>query len=358
MTGTKYGTNEETDRALRVIAEHSRGITFLIGDGVIPGNEGRGYVLRRLLRRTSIFARRLGLEHAFLSEMAEIVMKNMGAVYPEIAKRRDFILKVIALEEARFETTLNKGLELIENIMAAANEKKEISGADAFRLYDTFGFPVELTAEIAEPRGFKIDREGFEREMEKQREKARSAHKFENEEKELTSIKELHLTPSVFTGYGKLRQKSNILSIIVGKETNGTIGEGQEAGIILETTPFYGEMGGQVGDTGEIIGPSGRFEVANTIHGPGDIIIHRGKVIEGIMTAGEEVDASVDTMRRADIARNHTATHLLQYALRRVLGEHVQQRGSLVAPERLRFDFSHLTSLNEKEIFRHPAYNK
>jgi alanyl-tRNA synthetase len=351
VSGKKYGVDDETDRAQRVITEHSRGITFLIGDGVIPGNEGRGYVLRRLLRRTSIFGRRLGLDRPFLIEMAKIVIQKMGKTYPEISKRQDFILKVIELEEARFRQTLNTGLELIEDIMEQAGEKKVISGEDAFRLYDTYGFPAELTEEIATSRGFTVDLAGYEKQMEKQREKARASHKFEWAESEIAGLKEkLNVEATTFVGYGNLRQKSAILSLLADSESIGTLGEGQEGSLILDATPFYAEMGGQLGDTGEIIGSSGRFMVTNTINGPSGIVIHQGKVTEGILTVGEDVEAAVDAERRYDIARNHTATHLLQYALRKVLGEHVQQRGSMVAPDRLRFDFSHLTPLAEKEL--------
>ncbi len=351
ISGKKFGTDEEIDRAMRVIAEHSRGITFLIGDGVVPSNDGRGYVLRRLLRRTSIFGRRLGLQKPFLSEMAKVVVQKMGKVYPEIDKRQDFIFKVIELEEARFQQTLSTGLELIENILEQNAAKKTVSGEDAFRLYDTYGFPIELTEEIATTRGYKVDMDGFAKEMAKQREKARASHKFEWAEADLSGLKEkLNIEPTNFVGYGAMNQKSSILALMIDSESTGTLGEGQEGSLILDVTPFYGEMGGQSGDTGEIIGSSGRFQVMNTIHGPAGIVIHQGKVTEGILTTGEDVEAAVDTERRFDIARNHTATHLLQYALRKVLGEHVQQRGSMVAPDRLRFDFSHLTSLSEKEL--------
>jgi alanyl-tRNA synthetase len=347
----KYGTDAEIDRAQRVIAEHSRGITFLIGDGVVPSNDGRGYVLRRLLRRTSIFGRRLGLERPFLTEMAKVVIQKMDKTYPEISKRQDFILKIIELEEARFQQTLNTGLELIEGILERAGGKKVVSGEDAFRLYDTYGFPAELTDEIATSRGFKVDLDGFEKEMAKQREKARTSHKFEWSDKETANLKDkLKVEPTNFVGYDSLKQKSSIQALMIDSESTGTLGDGQEGSLILDTTPFYGEMGGQLGDTGEIIGAAGRFQVMNTIYGPAGIVIHQGKVSEGILTVSEEVEAVVDIERRLDIARNHTATHLLQYALRKVLGEHVQQRGSMVAPDRLRFDFSHLTPLSEKEL--------
>ncbi len=353
LSGRKYGVDEETDRAQRIITEHSRGITFLIGDGVIPSNDGRGYVLRRLLRRTSIFGRRLGLGKPFLSEMAKVVINKMGKTYPEIVKRQDFILKVIELEEARFQQTISRGMDRLQEILDENETDKqgEINGVDAFELYDTYGFPVELTQEIAAERGISVHMESFNVEMMKQREKARASHKFEWAESEIAGLKDkLDVTATIFVGYGSLKQKSSILAMMIDSESTGTLGDGQEGSLILDTTPFYGEMGGQLGDTGEIIGSSGRFQVMNTIHGPSGIMIHQGRVTEGILTVGEGVEAVVDVERRFDIARNHTATHLLQYALRKVLGEHVQQRGSMVAPDRLRFDFSHLTQLTEKEI--------
>ena len=225
LTSKKYGQDEDTDRFLRVIAEHSRGVTFLIGDGVVPGNEGRGYVLRRLLRRTSIFARRLGLERPFLSEMAVLSIKSMGHIYPEIVKRQDFILEVIQLEESRFEATLSTGLELIESILDQTGDKKEVFGGDAFRLYDTYGFPIELTKEIAGARGFTVDTPGFEAEMAKQREKARASHKFETVEL-MAGLKELQLAATTFVGYGNLKQQSTILVLLAEGEPVGTIGEG------------------------------------------------------------------------------------------------------------------------------------
>ncbi len=346
LVGKKYGSDDDTDNAMRIIAEHSRGIAFLIADGVIPGNEGRGYVLRRLLRRTALFGRRLGLEKPFLAETAKSVIEQMGHIYPEIVQREDFILRVIEGEEARFSDTLSTGLELIESIMA--ERAGEISGEDAFRLYDTYGFPVELTREIAAGRGLSVDLEGFEKEMGKQKERARAVRKFEVKE----SVKlggRLNIQKTPFVGYHSLKHKTNILSILVDNEPVEMIQEGQEASLILESTPFYGEMGGQVGDTGEIRSQISKFSVTDTIRVPPDIIVHQGYVTKGSLTVGDEAEAEVDRERRLDIARNHTATHLLQFALRQVLGEHVQQRGSLVAPDRLRFDFSHpITVTNEQ----------
>ncbi len=354
LAGKKYGLDNNTDNAMRVIAEHSRGIAFLIGDGVIPSNEGRGYVLRRLLRRAALLGRRLGLDEPFLAQTAQTTIQQMGHIYPEIGQRRDFIIKVIELEEARFSETLSTGLELLDGIMeeAGIKGKDKISGKQAFKLYDTYGFPIELTTEIAAGRGFSVDLDGFEREMEKQRERAREARVVTGKAT-LRGRGTLRARATVrkrpFVGYHNLTHKSIILDLVVDNESTDTIQEGQKAVLILEATPFYAEMGGQVGDTGEIFSKSGRFSVTNTIRVPPDIIIHQGYVTEGDLSVGDTVEAEVDKERRLDIARNHTATHLLQLALRQVLGEHVQQRGSLVAPDRLRFDFSHLTAMTEKE---------
>jgi alanyl-tRNA synthetase len=368
-----YGSDETCDNAIRVVAEHSRGIAFLIADGVIPSNEGRGYVLRRLLRRTSLFGRKLGLDRPFINEMTEVTIKLMGHIYPELKQRQEFIQQVVESEEARFGETLSTGLELLDGIMAKASGKKEISGKDAFKLYDTYGFPVELTAEIAADNGFSVDLKGFEKEMEKQRERGRKAQVIKPigiPSAEAVGTPEIRKeqvigpvgipsaeavgTPgagtAAFVGYGSLNCKSKVIGLSADDKSLKTIKEGQKANLILESTPFYGEMGGQVGDTGEMRGKSGKFLVTNTVNVPPDVIIHQGKVTRGSLSVGDEVEAIVDAERRLDIARNHTATHLLQFALRQVLGEHVQQRGSLVAPDRLRFDFSHLKALSEKQI--------
>jgi alanyl-tRNA synthetase len=352
----KYGSDETCDNAIRVVAEHGRGIAFLITDGVIPSNEGRGYVLRRLLRRTSLFGRKLGLDKPFINEMTEATIGLMGHIYPELRQRQEFIQQVVESEEARFGETLSTGLELLDGIMAKASGKKEISGTDAFKLYDTYGFPVELTAEIAADNGFIVDLKGFEREMSKQRERGRAAQPFEAIPTGVRGHLELQSAPEVqFTGYNGFECKTSIVDIWIGSKIGDykrieTLQEGEKASLILKATPFYAEMGGQVGDTGYIQSPSGKFSVTNTISVPPYFYVHQGKVVEGSLSVGDEVEAIVDAERRMDIARNHTATHLLQFALRQVLGEHVQQRGSLVAPDRLRFDFSHLKALSEKQI--------
>ena len=359
--GRNYGSDAEVDKAMRVVVEHGRALTFLIADGVMPSNEGRGYVLRRLLRRAALFGRRLGLDKPFLVETARTTIDQMGHVYPELIQRQDFIIKAIELEEARFSDTLSTGLELLDGIVAELGEKGKstIPGKKAFKLYDTYGFPVELTEEIATERGFSVDLAGFEKEMKKQREQARKGYKVKVSKGGVVEIVGVLKIPTKasFVGYHNLRHKTSIFSLFVSNNIVEMILEREKASLILESTPFYGEMGGQVGDTGEIISPSGRFSVTNTIGVPPDIIthqryviIHQGYVTQGSLAVGDEVEAIVDRERRLDIARNHTATHLLQFALRQVLGEHVQQRGSLVSPDRLRFDFSHLNAMMPEEI--------
>jgi alanyl-tRNA synthetase len=362
LTRKKYGADPEDDKALRVVADHSRALAFLIVDGVLPDNEGRGYVLRRLLRRAALFGRRLGLDKPFLSEIARAAIRQMNHVYPELKQRQDFIKKVIELEETRFEETLSTGLDIIDDVLskAATKKVKRVSGTDAFKLYDTYGFPVELTKEIVSRSGFSVDMDGFEKEMEKQRERARATHKFDISMKSTIGLNaELDINKKQFVGYDCLKYESVIIHILGDSGSLEKIEKGNEAEVILDQTPFYAEMGGQVGDTGEIKGTKGRFLVTNTIRMPftsitgemlQDIIIHKGRVIEGSLSIGEQIEATVDIERRRDIARNHTATHLLQAALRQVLGTHIQQRGSLVAPDRLRFDFSHLSAMTPEEI--------
>jgi alanyl-tRNA synthetase len=347
LSGRKYGENQETDNAIRVTAEHGRSIAFLIADGVMPANEGRGYVLRRLIRRASLYGLRLGLDKPFLSEIAVAAVEKMKHVYPELEQRREFICKVIRLEEEKFSETLKTGLDLIEDIIA--KNVTEISGKDIFRLYDTYGFPVELTSEVASGKNIRVDLAGFEVEMDKQRERAKASQKFDIAEKDDLAGK-LSVPATAFTGYTNVKETSVIARLLAGSEPAEAVNEGQEALLVLERTPFYGEMGGQVGDTGEIRGRTGTFAVTDTLRIQPGIILHRGKVSEGSLAVGDTVEAELDIERRLDIARNHTATHLLQRALLQVLGDHVQQRGSLVTPDKLRFDFSHLTAMTAQEV--------
>jgi len=357
-----YGEDEETDRRIRVVSEHGRAITFLIADGVLPSNEGRGYVLRRVLRRAVLFGRRLGVEGSFLGEIARVVIENMKHVYPELVSSQDFIFRVIELEEERFSQTLDTGLNLLDAIIEKVRRRggSVLPGEEVFRLYDTYGFPSELTAEIAAENGLSVDLEGFEVEMNRQRERARAAHKVDVSDglvlKDKVSIAVIPRGTD-FVGDRTLKHQSTIVVLLPEskwpEKSIDSVSQGQDVGVILRETPFYGEMGGQVGDTGEIRARSGRISVINTVRntvGGSELIVHQGKVVEGTISVGDEVEAIVDKARRLDIARNHTATHLLQAALRQVLGGHVQQRGSLVAPDRLRFDFAHLSAVTGEEL--------
>jgi alanyl-tRNA synthetase len=349
LSKKEYGRDENTDRAIRIAVEHSRGIAFLIADGVMPSNEGRGYILRRILRRASLFGRKLGLSDPFLNELAASTISTMSHIYPELAANQSLISEVVRVEEEKFITTLDTGLNLVEKLIgeASAQVRKKLTGEEVFRLYDTYGFPPELTAEIAKEKGLSIDWEGFQAEMEKQRERARVS---------MRGTGSLKVKPTVirkqtdFVGYKITSFQSKVLELRVKEKPVKTACQGDEVAIVFDKTPFYGEMGGQVGDTGEISSQKGKVIVTNTLRTPSDVIIHRGKVVEGSISVGDEVEAKVDAPRRLDIARNHTATHLLQAALRQTLGSHVYQKGSLVEPERFRFDFSHLVPITEEEL--------
>lgn len=352
LTGKSYGEDEDIDKAIRIVAEHARAITFLIGDGVIPSNEGRGYVLRRVLRRAALFGRKLGVEEQFLGTLAEAVIAQMKPIYPELKREREFILSALAAEEERFDQTLNVGLNLLDGIIeeARGSGKSSISGEDVFQLYDTYGFPKELTAEIAAEHGLSVDLESFEKEMELQRERARAAHKIappripSGETFGRTKVS-VSLPPTEFVGSTRTRCQSKVINLLADEEKSvETAHTGQRVYVVLARTPFYGEMGGQVGDTGEIRAKKGRIEVTNTVRQTikgNELIVHQGKVIEGQISVNDAIEAQVDEKRRHDIERNHVATHLLQAALREVLGDRVRQSGSLVAPDRLRFDFTY-----------------
>ena len=348
LTGKSYGEGGGDNRAIRIVAEHTRGITFLIADGGLPSNEGRGYVLRRLLRRASLFGRRLSLDRLFLGEVAEVVIDNMSHVYPELIANRSLISEVTRAEEERFIATLDAGLALVEELVGEALSRggEWLSGEQVFKLYDTYGFPKELTAEIAKERGLSIDWKGFEAEMGKQQERARAAQTFTKTATTRARI----VTPTEFVGYETTTSQSKILELRVRGQPKKTAAQGDGIDIILDKTPFYGEMGGQVGDSGEISSNKGKVIITDTVRSAGDTIVHRGKISEGEISVGDEVEASVDVARRLDIVRNHTATHLLQAALRQILGDRVSQRGSLVESNRLRFDFSWLAAITEEQL--------
>jgi alanyl-tRNA synthetase len=365
LTGMKYGKDKTADQAVRIVAEHSRGITFLIADGVLPSNEGRGYVLRRVLRRACFFGRKLGTEEPFLGEIAQTIIAKMGHVYPELVKNQNLVQEIVKAEEEKFTSTLDAGINLVEKAVdeAVRQGRYHIAGEEVFKFWDTYGFHPELTAEIAQEKELTVDLEGFEAEMEKQRERARASQKFNLTLTETVTLKdkaEIAPTipkPTIFIGYDRLKSSSKVRHIL-DQDSGHTVtsaSKGQKVAVDLEETPFYGEMGGQVGDTGKITTDSGQIDVTNTIWSPyGSLaegaIIHLGQVVKGTISVGDSVEVEVDIGRRLDIARNHTATHLLQAALRQVLGSHVYQRGSQVHPEGFRFDFSHLTAINKQQL--------
>ena len=356
LTGRRYGADSDTDFALRVIAEHARASAFLIGDGVVPGNEGRGYVLRRVIRRAIRYGRRLGLTGPFLGEVVQEVIPRFQTVYGELSLNREFILRVIDLEEERFAEAFGRGNEILLDIIHAANAgatgpaTAAISGRDTFVLYDTYGFPPELTAEIAREHGFDVDLDGFEAEMERQREQSRAGQQFEGSMEMLTVYENLGAGRTEFTGHGLVDQESVVAALLVDGASSGHAAQGQQAEVVMSRTPFYAEGGGQLGDQGYIRGPNGLFLVEDTQSPVAGLIVQKGVVEEGHIAVGDPVQATVDPTRRLDSSRNHSGTHILHAALRSVLGPHVRQAGSLVAPDRLRFDFSHVGRMSRDEL--------
>jgi len=405
LTGKTYGTATDTDYAMRVVVEHARAAAFLIGDGVVPGNEGRGYVLRRVIRRAIRYGRQLGLEEAFLTEVVEAVIPQFSAVYKELSENHEFIQRVISLEEERFAEAIQTGLPLLEDgfipirklllanpklgdidiaaidatlqsdeiahaaghgtleIVGEALKKNLPSGmenqsrffgtlsdAETFVLYDTYGLPPELTAEIAKEHGLEVDMEGFEREMDARKEQSRSSGSFSGSMEMQTSYSDLGLSSSEFVGYELTEQESKIVAILSGGVSVDHATQGQQVEIVISQSPFYAEGGGQLGDRGLISGPNGVVAVEDTQSPVAGLIVQRGTVEQGEISVGDVVTASVEVARRLDSSRNHSGTHILHAALRSVLGAHVRQAGSFVAPERLRFDFSHVSALTRDEL--------
>ncbi len=435
LTGQAYGVDRPTDYAIRVVAEHARAMSFLIGDGVVPGNEGRGYVLRRIIRRAIRYGRRLGLDQPFLTQVAEVVLERFRHAYRELQENHAFILRVIRLEEERFGQTFERGMEILvnptngvitrrnilesdiiqyfdrlprERLLHPISELKHrletrvsfvtedyvqpiiksavhyglveplteslhrvdfaqdkevrefcqqslklvtrVSGKETFILYDTYGFPPELTAEIAREHGLSVDLEGFEREMEEQRTRARLVHAFTGGMEMLSAYENLGVGRTEFVGYQQLKQESVVTAILLDNAPVGRAAQGQQVELVLQETPFYPEGGGQVGDQGTITGPNGIVRVENTQSPVAGLIMQRGVVERGDISLGDQATAQVDISRRLDAARNHSGTHLLHAALRAMLGSHVRQAGSLVTPDRLRFDFSHVSPLSPQEL--------
>lgn len=354
LAGVTYMEDEHKDVSIRLITDHIRSVTFMASDGIIPSNEGRGYVLRRLLRRAARHGRTLGIDGLFLAKLATTVIDSSKDGYPELDEKRELILKVLTTEEENFNKTIDQGLVILSDLESrlVKEGKTCLDGEDAFRLYDTYGFPIDLTNEILEEKGFTVDMDGFNNAMNKQKETARGARKETNYMGADATVYDKIDTriTSEFVGYDTLETESEITVLTTSEDITDTLAEGMEGTIIVNKTPFYATMGGQQGDTGVITCNGSLFEVIDTIRLKGGRVGHVGKVTAGSFKVGDKVTLTVDEKKRIDTAKNHSATHLLQEALRIVLGNHVEQAGSLVTPDRLRFDFTHFQPMTEEEI--------
>ncbi|MGN0370565.1 MAG: alanine--tRNA ligase [Butyrivibrio sp.] len=354
LAGVTYHTDEQKDVSIRLITDHIRSVTFMASDGIIPSNEGRGYVFRRLLRRAAKHGRTLGIDGLFLAKLAMTVIDSSKDGYPELEEKKEMILKVLTTEEENFNKTIDQGLKILSDMEDSllAEHKTVLSGDDAFKLYDTYGFPIDLTVEILEEKGFSVDMDGFGAAMKKQKETARNARKETNYMGADATVYDLIDTriTSEFVGYDSLLADSEILVLTTDTELVSDLSEDCEGTIIAAKTPFYATMGGQQGDTGIITSGESVFEVYDTIKLKGGRVGHVGKVTKGSFSTGDTITLSVDEAKRFATAKNHSATHLLQEALRIVLGTHVEQAGSLVTPDRLRFDFTHFSAMTSEEI--------
>ncbi|MBB5180780.1 alanyl-tRNA synthetase [Planomicrobium koreense] len=351
ISGVRYGTDVDTDMAFKVIADHVRTVAFAIGDGALPSNEGRGYVLRRLLRRAVRYAKKLGIEKPFMYELVPVVGAIMKDFYPEVSDKQDFIIRVMKLEEERFHETLHDGLAILSEVAGRqkAAGRNEIPGEDAFRLYDTYGFPVELTEEYAEEEGMVIDHAGFEAAMGAQRDRARKARQNVNSMQTQSEVLGNIKVDSEFIGYDRTLAQASVLVIIKDGDVVESAQEGDEVQVILDKTPFYAESGGQIADRGTLSNDLVQATVLDVKKAPNGQNLHSVRVDSGELTAGS-VTAEVESSQRRDTVKNHTATHLLHQALKDVLGTHVNQAGSYVGPDRLRFDFSHFGGVTKEEI--------
>lgn len=354
ISNTEYKVDPKKDMSIRLITDHIRSVTFMTSDGIIPSNEGRGYVLRRLLRRAARHGRLLGIEGKFLAELSKVVIAESKDGYPELEEKKDYILKVLTIEEEKFNKTIDQGLSILAEMEESlvAEGKKTLTGEDAFKLYDTYGFPIDLTREILEEKGFVIDEEGFKKAMQVQRETARSARAVTNYMGADASVYD-EIDPSItstFVGYDRSSHTSKITVLTTETEITDEVVGGQAATIIVEETPFYATMGGQAADTGVITANGAKFEVEDTIKLKGGKVGHVGMVVEGSFKVGDAVTLTIDATKRKDTGKNHSATHLLQKALRVVLGSHVEQAGSFVTADRLRFDFTHFSAMTKEEI--------
>ena len=336
---------ELENNSLKVIADHIRSCSFLIADGVVPSNEGRGYVLRRIIRRAIRHGHKLGMNQPFFHKLVNTLDAEMGEAYPELRKAKDMVGRVLLQEEERFAETLDQGMQILEQAISEL-KGKTIPGDVVFKLYDTYGFPADLTNDVARERGLTLDTEGFDQAMAEQRQRARSSKSFAVDYSQKIDID----TATEFTGYEHLSDPCEVLAIYKAGETAAELKAGEEGMVILNRTPFYAESGGQVGDTGVLVGKAGRFQVVDTQKQGNDVFGHLGTVAEGVIKQGETLQAQVDTGQRQAIRYNHSATHLMHAALRNILGEHVQQKGSLVQADRLRFDFSHFEPVKPDQL--------
>ncbi len=355
IANVHYGQDNKHDTSLRVIADHARALVFLAADGVLPSNEGRGYIFRRILRRAVRHGKLLGLDKPFLAEAANTVIKLMGGYYSELHTQRERIVEILSLEELKFSQTLSTGLALLNEMLAILKERQQtvIPGEEVFKLYDTHGFPVELTQEIAAEQGITIDTSGFEQSMQQQQKRSRagasSTFAQAQDDHALTEILKRG-GPTTFTGYDGLTDSGKVIALVVNGEEVQSISAPQQALVILNKTPFYAESGGQIGDRGDVTGPMGTFHVQDTRRPLKGLIVHYGELAEGHLKVGDSIQADVIGQRREDTIRNHSATHLLHKALRDLLGSQVEQRGSLVEPERLRFDFTSPRPLTSSDL--------
>ena len=354
ISGIKYGFDPEHDTSIRIIADHCRATSFMIADGVMPSNEGRGYVLRRIMRRAARRGKLLGLEKPFLHDAVDVLAEQMKEIYPELNRSLDYIKKVVFNEEKSFSLTLKAGLEILEQEVEKIKKENKtvINGDIVFKLYDTYGFPVDLTNDIVREHDIEVDIAGFEKAMEQQKKRARQAWKGSGDDKVANIYNEIvqEGVTVEFTGYDEIKSSSKILKIIVGNSAVDEAPEGAEVEIITQTTPFYGESGGQVGDRGVITGNGYTIKVSDTLKPVPGLMVHRGKIQEGKVRKGDTAVLNVNASRRSAISNNHTATHILQSALRKILGNHVKQSGSLVTPDRLRFDFTHFEAIKKDDL--------
>jgi len=356
IAGVEYGKDERTDISLRVITDHVRSTVFMVADGILPSNEGRGYVLRRLLRRAARHGRLLGVHEEFLYKVCETVVGENLTAYPELKENQDYIVRIVKAEEARFSRTIDQGMEMLNQLIDRFERHRQekgskiLSGEAAFKLYDTFGFPIDLTREIIAERQMALDEEGFSKLMEMQRKRAREARAKQSDTSWVTESLPITEIETVFVGYEANNSQSTLLNLILEGELVDGVQQGDECTVVLDRTPFYAESGGQVGDTGKLVSDHGEIRINDCKKAASGVYLHNAVVVKGSFMAGDLVTAQIDVQRRQAIRRNHTSAHMLQAALRQVLGDHIHQAGSYVDDQRMRFDFNHFEAMTREEV--------